>query len=417
MKKLIVLVTAVLLVVSLLVGCAGAAKPNTEGDKASETDKVPANSETAKDSEGKSSNLEKSLAADAEVMAMKASDGQPLIIQPDTSKVIPKRPDNPESLPETDPLHWFDLEYAGWSGEKINLPKSPADGSIGKKIILIIHGEHPYYTAYADGAKKVAEAYGMELKIMWPNWDLNTQNQMIDQAINEKPDLIVLLPLDAKATTQQYKKINEAGIPVISNCMVPMDEGLKYCIGWTGPDEWGARRVLSRLLAEKLEGKGGYCILQHNPGGSTFFSRTYGYVTELAKVAPDMKLLDAQAPGFDAEKTKQVTADWITKYGSELKAIIAADDGAQMVGVIEACKQAGRTDIVKIAAGNSKVGMDGVKAGDILAINYESPMANGASCIKMAADWFNGKDILPVYYMPLAILTQENVDEFYPPQW
>ena len=51
---------------------------------------------------------------------------------------------------------------------------------------------------------------------MLPNWDLNTQNQYIDQAINEKPDMIILLPMDPNASLQQLKKINEAGIPVIA---------------------------------------------------------------------------------------------------------------------------------------------------------------------------------------------------------
>ena len=57
------------------------------------------------------------------------------------------RPANPEALPETNPLHWYDMEYAGWNAKKVNLPKSPADGAIGKKIIFIVHGDHPWTTA------------------------------------------------------------------------------------------------------------------------------------------------------------------------------------------------------------------------------------------------------------------------------
>ena len=81
---------------------------------------------------------------------------------------------------------------------------------------MVAQGEHPYYTAYTDAAKLMAKTYGIDLKVTIPNWDLNTQNQYIDQAINEKPDLIILLPLDANAALQQFKKINGAGIPVIA---------------------------------------------------------------------------------------------------------------------------------------------------------------------------------------------------------
>jgi ABC-type sugar transport system substrate-binding protein len=87
------------------------------------------------------------------------------------------------------------------------------------------------------------------------------------------------------------------------------------------------------------------------------------------------------------------------------------------VGIIEACKQANREDIVLVAAGNSKVGMDGVKDGKILAINYESPAACAATAIKVAADWFNGKKVERAVYLPPVIITKENVAGFYPPQW
>ena len=55
-----------------------------------------------------------------------------------------------------------------------------------------------------------------------------------------------------------------------------------------------------------------------------------------------MKLLAMHTADLDAESHKKLALDWIKRYRDELKAIIAADDGAQMVGIIEACKQAGR---------------------------------------------------------------------------
>lgn len=362
------------------------------------------------------SNLEKSLEADAGAVKLKAPDGQPLIY-PGFIKEFPDRPADPEALPEEDPGRWYDFEYAGWSTDKVNIPKSPGDGSIGKKIIMVGQGEHPYYTAYNNAAKAMAENYGIELKITIPNWDINTQNQYVDQAINERPDLIVVLPLDPKVSVQQFKKINEAGIPVIAAHMLTSEDALKYCLLWTGPDEWAPRRELSKILAKKLGNKGGYAIMSHNPGGSTYFSRAYGYVSTLSQIAPDMEALDIQSPGFDAEKSKQLALDWIKRYRDKLKAIIAADDGPQMVGIIEACKQANREDIVLIAAGNSKVGMDGVKSGDILAINYETPAGCAATAIKVAADWFNGKDVPRAVYLPPVIIDQSNVDDFYPAQW
>lgn len=378
---------------------------------AAETSAAPAASEAAAATEA-AAEPSKDLAS------IVGSDGQSLLL-PMEAKPVPERPEDPDALAETDPLHWYDMEYAGWKAEqKENLPKSPGDGPQGKKITVIINGDHPYLTAYSNGAKIAADALGMTVDIKSPNWDLNVQNQMVDQAINDKPDMIVLVPLDPKAAVQQFRKINQAGIPVIGSNMLPDAEGIKYMLTWSGPDDFGQMAMLADYLGDKLGGKGGVAYITHNPGGSPYFARYFRVQAQLAKNYPDIKTLDFQSPGFEADKSKQVVSDWITKFGDKLNAIVLADDSAQAIGAVEACKEAGREDILIIAAGNSKVGMDYVKDGSLAAITYQSAEADGAIPIKLAADWFSGKSFdQPIYYLPQHVITAADVDNYMPAQW
>ena len=403
-KKLLSLALIACLLVLTLAGC-GTAAPTTTSASAAASSSAAASGSTG---------AEETLAVD--LSKIKGSDGQPLLVLGDP-KPIPDRPEDPLALPETNPLHWWDMEYAGWKTVKETMPKSPGDGAKGKKVTLIVHGDHPWTTAYINGAQKAAEAYGMTLKTMSPNWDLNVQNQMIDQAINEKPDAIALIPIDAKAAVQQFKKIYDSGIPLVATNTLSVDEAMKYTIGWSGPDDWGQFRMLAASFAEMMGKKGGYACISHAPGGSPFFARTDGPISELAQIAPDMKLLDRQAPGFDAAKVTQLVSDWITKYGDELKGIIAADDSAQLIGIIDALKKANRTDIIVVAAGNSKAGMDAVKAGDCKAITYQTTEGDGAAAMRTAALFFAGAKIEPVTYLPKHIITQSDVDQFMPAQW
>ncbi len=360
-------------------------------------------------------NLEASLAVDLSVL--KAADGQSLIKLGGAERVVPARPADPSALPETDPLHWWDMEFAGEITNKINIPESPADGAIGKNVTMIVHGDHPWTTACTNGAQKVADAYSMDLKIQSPNWDLAVQNQMIDQAINERPDMILLIPLDAKTALQQARKINKAGIPLIMFNTLPEAKAMDYAIAWTGPDDFGQFRKLSHLWADALGKEGGVAYVQHAPGGSPYFARYWGPRSELAGYAPNIKVLDAQAPGFEADKTMQLVSDWLTRFGDELTGICAADDSAQSLGIIEALKKAGREDIIVIAAGNSKVGMDLVKDGGLYAITYQTAEGDGALAVKTAADWFNGLEIPAITNIPQHMITKADVDTFYPPQW
>ena len=357
-----------------------------------------------------------SAPAAVDVSSLKSVDGQ-LLLPPPVTKTIPPRPADPAALPETDAGHWYDMEYAGWGVEKVNIPKSPANGPTGKKVIYLKAVDHPYQTAMVTGMKKVADAYGITLSFKTANSDINIQSQQVDQVINERPDLVIISPVDAQACVPLFRRLNEAGIPTIAINLLPVQEAHKYLLAWTGPDDWGQFRKLTQEFAKLMNYEGGYCIVQHRPGSSPFFSRTYAVTTELQKIAPKMKLLAVQTTDLESEKTKEVVSGWITRFGKELKGISSADDSGAQVGINEAVKNANREDIIRVAAGNSKVGMDFVKAGTLHAITFQSPEADGAIPMKLAADWFSGKEIPPIQYLPQAIIKKENVDEYLPAQW
>ncbi|NLA92355.1 MAG: substrate-binding domain-containing protein [Spirochaetales bacterium] len=401
-RKGIFLVMAIMLIVGSLLFAAGGKEVG------------PSKAEAA-------ANLEESLKVDTSVL--KAADGQPLLRLATEVPSVPKRPADPEALPESNPLRWYDMEYAGWESNKINIPESPKDGAKGKNVVMIVHGDHPWTTACITGANKVADAYGMNLKVLSPNWDLSVQNQMIDQTINERPDMLLLIPLDATTSVQQARKINQAGIPFIFFNTLPTAEAVDYTITWTGPDDFGQMRQLAKVFADELRRRNpgarelGIAYIQHSPGGSPYFARSYGPLSELAGYAPEVVTLDMQAPGFEADRTTQLVSDWLTRFGSRLKGIFAADDSAQALGIVEALKKAGRTDVVVVAAGNSKIGMDMVSDGSLFAITYQTAEGDGALAVQTAADWFNGVELPNRRDLPQHIITQKDVADFYPPQW
>jgi len=356
--------------------------------------------------------------AEPDVASLKATDGQPLLALDDAPLNAPPRPADPKALPEDDALHWYDQEYAGWSVKKNEMPKSPGDGPSGKRVICLRFIDHPYLTAYTRGMQKIADAYGIQLKTLVANNDINIQAQQVDQTINEKPDLVIITPVDSTAVVPLLRKMYDAGLPVIASNLIPIDQGMPYVLTWTGPDDWGNFRALAREFAKRMNYEGGYCIVRHMPGTSPFFSRTFAMITELKKIAPEMECLDMQPTGLEAEKTMQVVSDWTTRFGPKLKGIVSADDSGAQIGINEAIKNAGREDVIRVAAGNSKVGMDAVKAGTLSAITYQSPESDGAVPMKLAADWFSGKPLeRPVYYLKKQLITKENVDSFLPAQW
>lgn len=352
-----------------------------------------------------------------DVYALRGTDNQPYIAREQEAPVIPPRPENPAEFPKTDAGHWWDIEYAGWRVKKVAMPKSPGDGPSGKSVVLLRAGDHPYWTAYLRGFNALAKTYGMKVKTFNGNWNIDLQAQQTDQAINERPDMIIFAPVDTTACTPLLRRINKAGIPCITSNTIPCDEAMKYCLAWTGPDDWGQLRMLSRAFADAMGKTGGYAIVRHMPGGSPFFSRTYAPITELGKYAPDMKLLAMDTANLEAEGTMQLVSAWLTKYGDELKGLVLAGDGFSMTGALVALDKADRDDVVIVAAGNCKTGMDAIKAGDALAVTYQSAEGDGATCVHAAAEWFDGKTLEPVRYLTKHVITRKDVDAYMPAQW
>jgi ribose transport system substrate-binding protein len=361
--------------------------------------------------------VEATRVREKDVYALRGTDGQPYLFPVNEAVSIPPRPEDPAVLPETDKGHWWDIEYAGWQVDKAPMPQSPKDGPKGKRVVLLKAGDHPYWTAYVNGFNAIADAYGMEMKIFNSNWNIDLQAQQTDQAINEKPDMVIFAPVDATASTLLLRKIHRAGIPCITSNTIPCDEAMKYCIAWTGPDDWGQFRMLARVFADAMSKQGGYAVVRHMPGSSPFFARTYAPITELREYAPEMTMLAMDTANLEAEGTMQLVSAWLAKFGDDLKGLVLAGDGFSMTGTLEALRAAGREDVVIVAAGNSKTGMDSIKAGDALAISYQSAEGDGALAVHSVAKWFNGEPLDPVVYLPRHIITQEDVDEFMPAQW
>ncbi|MCI8558539.1 MAG: substrate-binding domain-containing protein [Lachnospiraceae bacterium] len=411
-KRFVSLLMAAMLVSGLLAGCGSKEAPAADPGVTEEGTETQA-PEQAEEPTG--DNLEASKAIDWQ--SAKDNAGNPLFIDTFVPEV-PTKPENPDALAETDEMHWFDFEYPYAEIQKMDQPVSPADGCIGKKIVLLKNGDHPYHTAYINATKQAAELFGMEVDVMSANWDVNIQTQQVDQAINEQPDLIIYNPVDQETSVTHLRKMYDAGIPVIGSNVMPSNEGFQYLLSFCGPADWDQSKLLAEYMAEEAGYQGGYCVITHNPGGSAYYARAYGVITELAKIAPDMKCLDIQSPGTDsAENVKQVVSDWITKYGDELNVIFTSETTAQATGSIEACETAGRSDILIGGIDNSETALNYIKDGRLKCSTNQPPMQDGALPVLLAAKWFNGEDLDDYVFMEPAVIHKDNVESFLPAQW
>jgi ABC-type sugar transport system substrate-binding protein len=322
------------------------------------------------------------------------------------------RPSDPRSLPETDPRYWYDEEFAGWMAVKHGLPPSPSTGPEGKRLFVFCQGHHPYWLEYEKGLRKEAEKYGFLPEMHFADWDQETQSAAFLKALEKRPDMIIISPVEPAGGAECVRSAHSAGIPVIASNQALQNDIYSLVVAWSGPDDWGQHRLLARHFAQVVGRPGGYCLITHQPGTSVYLARTWAVITELASIAPELRLLDMRFTGFNREITRKTVDEWITKFGDDIVGIISADDSLPQEGINRAIAERGREDIVRVANGATRRGLGFIKSGTLAAATWQPPELDGALPVRLSADWFRGLKVEPITYLPSCIITPENVESF-----
>ncbi len=337
--------------------------------------------------------------------------GQFLILWGTTEKEIPPRlVDNISDKTEVD--YWYDQEYAGWNITKTNIPESPRTKPEGRHVIYITPGvKHPYLKLFCQTLEEKFNEAGVIFEVLDCNWNNSMVSENIQIAIDKKPDLILLNPENLEMSSSWYKQINTAQIPVIGTNLLASNEGHKYLLSWTGPDDWGQSRELARVMADKMGKRGNYTILEHYKGTSSYLARKWGVITELKRYAPEMKFLDS-ALGLDMDIATGAMKKWLTTYNHDLGGVFCADDGIVLDAITEIAKQHNRDDICFVAIGSSISGIQSVLDKKIYACAYQSPIIDSECAFRTAVEWFEGIPIDPIRYLPTHIITLKDAAEF-----
>ncbi|MCM2457801.1 sugar ABC transporter substrate-binding protein [Rhizobium sp. CG4] len=139
-----------------------------------------------------------------------------------------------------------------------------AGPALSASIIVVAHGQanDPFWSVVKNGVEKAGKDTGATVEFRSPEtFDMVQMSQMIDAAVNQKPDGLVVSIPDADALGPSIKRAVEAGIPVIS-----MNSGsdVAHELGallHVGQSEFDAGKAAGAKLAE-LGGKKGICINQ-----------------------------------------------------------------------------------------------------------------------------------------------------------
>jgi ABC-type sugar transport system substrate-binding protein len=304
------------------------------------------------------------------------------------------------------------LPAAAQDSEAVTCDVGDGEYTIGS---MIWNTSIPFYSNLIAGEQEQGEKHGITVDVRNGNGDIGTEVAVIQQFIAEGVDAILVSPSDAQGIVPVIQQANEAGIPVIEvNSTV--GDGAET-VTYVGANDFEFGQMQGEMLKQALPDGGTVGYIMGHLGVSAQILREDGLMDALADV-DNIEIIETQSADWDNAAALAITQDWLNKYGAgEMSAII--DQGPEGATAAQFAHENGRDEILFMMGDYPADVKSGIEAGYIHGTVDQDPYPQGTTAVDMACLVLTGRTDevpTPTVFLPLPIVTAENVADF-PPAW
>ena len=294
-----------------------------------------------------------------------------------------------------------------------------SSGKTVKIIASVPPTDHGWLGAISKDAQAAADQHDdVDFELIQAA-DADSQAQQIEQAISEKPDVLVVLPQDGAALTPVAQKAEKAGIPVVNidRLFTAPDAATATVLG----DNYQIGVLAATYIADQLKCNGNVVEIQGLAGISVTTDRTKGFTDTLKKKCPGggVKIVASQPGDFNPDKGLTVMEN-ILQAQSDIDAVYTHDDDMAQ-GVVQAIRNANRDDEMFLTGvGGSQDAMKQIEEGGLYRATFLYNPNMAGTAVNMARLIGLGEgfsELVPPevprqVIVPAAVVTQDNVDDY-----
>jgi ribose transport system substrate-binding protein len=297
---------------------------------------------------------------------------------------------------------------------------TPGGGSLkGKTIALVGYGNSNPWGAYFNKVfTEQLQPAGAKIDDM-TTMDPGTQVQKFNQAVAQKPDLIVVATLDTQAMIAPIKKAKDAGVPVLA-VDGPTDPSVAGDVMSVLSDnmalgEFAATNLIEGLKAQGRE-SGNIIVLTGTKSMLVTQDRMKGFNKVMA-TAPQYRVVDEQDANWDPQLSGTIAQQLLAKHGRD--GVQAAYGMADYMAlpIIQAAKQAGfpiggKDGLIVTSSNCFKAGIDAIKAGELYGTATEDPGTIAEQSADYVERYLTGQNPPRSEIVKEERVTAANVDQF-----
>lgn len=256
--------------------------------------------------------------------------------------------------------------------------------------VIVKNSNYDYWSVVKLGAEAAGKEFGVNVEYEGPTdeRDIEGQIKMVQEAIDQNADAIVLAASDYLKLVDVVEKAASVNIPVII-----IDSELKSDMvkSFIGTDNVIAGNKLGEALVQKVGEKCSIGIMNFVKGAGSAVQREQGLLETLGK-HKDIKILDKEYCSSSESLAQQLT-EKIIKENPDIDAMVCLNANAT-VGTSAAIEKLGLTGKVKV------IGFDSIpeevsymEKGTIQALVIQKPFNMGYQGVKYAYEALQGRNI------------------------
>jgi len=276
---------------------------------------------------------------------------------------------------------------------------------------VVADSADPFYLTMKCGAMKAAAEMNVDLS--WQgstSVDYAPEISILHAVELKKPQGIVLAPFSPTAFIAPVKALMDAGTAVVT---VDGNLAQKVELQNIHTDNAGAGASAADMLGEALHGEGTVGVITFQPGIPVEIARVNGFVDEMHKRFPHVKVLATQYGGADAGKSATITSGLLASH-PDIAGIYATDtnDAEGAASAVRAAGDAAKVKVVAYDAAPEEV--KALRSGLFSALVAQEPYQEGYRAVELLAKYLRHeitKEEIPYLYQTGdVVVTKANVD-------
>lgn len=279
-----------------------------------------------------------------------------------------------------------------------------------KYVAVICKGkEHEFWQAVEKGVIDAGEEMNIKTTFTAPENEtqIDVQIELINEAIEEGADAILVAPLDTDALNSTLRTADEKGIPIITFDSDVTYSGRKANIG---TENTTAGAIAAREAVNLIGKSGQIGIIKHGTDTQTALERTGGFVDTIENYEY-LEIVDTRcSEGGNIDKAKEEVTKMLTETPT-IKLIYATNEGCA-VGACEAVESMGLAGKVKIIGfDSSSAEIKYIENGTLNGMVVQNPYNMGYLGVRYSSKLIDGEALEDRINTGATYVNKDNLNE------